>query len=279
MKVAFSVDNHVDVNQLDAQAVVARQAAYLTEHRISVYVNAGDTFNDFTKTLAFFQALQRQAPTTTVRFLAGNHDLVNGISYAEAQSPVDPLYLHEQTLALPNTDTVIVGNNGWYDYSLAAPWLHKTAAEFAQWKRAYWIDRGIDQPVSDAERMARVLATTQAALAANAGKRILYATHFVPTGLSMAPPEAPEYWQMAMALMGSAHLGTLLEAHAVSAVVYGHLHRREAPLTVDRTVFYHQPMGYGLRRLYEWQSADWFTEWTRTLVVLDIPEKKVATPA
>ncbi|WP_179394880.1 metallophosphoesterase [Lacticaseibacillus absianus] len=273
MKIAFSVDNHIDVNKLDPLEVAERQAAYLTAQGIAVYVNAGDTFNDFTKTLAFFESLQRQAPATTVRFLAGNHDLVNGISYAEAQSPVSPLYLHEKMVALPGTDTVVIGNNGWYDYSLAPADAGKTAADYAQWKRAYWIDRGIDQPVSDGDRMARVLATTQAAVTAAAGKRVLYATHFVPTPQMMVYAPDHPHWQMATALMGSRHLGNLLVRTGVRDVVFGHLHKRQPPLTVDQTTFHHQPMGYGLRRLYEWASPDWYQEWTRTLVVLTVAEK------
>ncbi|WP_225047722.1 metallophosphoesterase [Lacticaseibacillus kribbianus] len=268
MRLAFSVDNHVDVNRLDAAAVAAQQAAYLTEQGIDYYINAGDTFNDFGKTRDFFHHLAALAPHTVVRFLAGNHDLVQGIDYATAQGPADPLYLHERTLAVPGTDTVIIGNNGWYDYTLAPVDLGKTPAEFAQWKRAYWIDGAIPQPVSDQARMNRVLATTEAALDASAGKRVIYVTHFVPTPLLMVyAPDHPR-WQMATAVMGSARLGQLLESRRVADVVFGHLHRRDAPLTVGQTTYWHRPMGYGIARLNEWATPDWFTEWRRTLVVL-----------
>nr|WP_225350738.1 phosphohydrolase [Lacticaseibacillus camelliae] len=187
VKLAFSVDNHFDVNHIDAQVAVAKIAGYLLANHYQVYVNAGDSFNDFTMTLWFYQQLQAAVGNAvTIRYLAGNHDLVKNVSYQTAQSAVSPLYLHEKALAVPGTDTVIIGNNGWYDYSLAPAALQASGADFAQWKRAYWIDSAIDQPVSDQERMARVLATTQQALGAAAGRRVIYVTHFVPTPLLMA---------------------------------------------------------------------------------------------
>ena len=145
VKVAISVDNHFDVNHVDGFEMLKHQAAYLVEHGYQVYVNAGDTYNDFTKTLAYYQALQREVgDQVIVRFLAGNHDMVKGATYAEIQSDVDPLYLHEKVLPVPGTNAVIVGNNGWYDYSLAQLGKSKTSAEYAQWKRAFWIDSAID---------------------------------------------------------------------------------------------------------------------------------------
>ena len=99
VKVAISVDNHFDVNHVDGFEMLKHQAAYLVEHGYQVYVNAGDTYNDFTKTLAYYQALQREVgDQVIIRFLAGNHDMVKGATYAEIQSDVDPLYLHEKFL-------------------------------------------------------------------------------------------------------------------------------------------------------------------------------------
>ena len=271
VKVAISVDNHFDVNHVDGFEMLKHQAAYLVEHGYQVYVNAGDTYNDFTKTLAYYQALQREVgDQVIIRFLAGNHDMVKGATYAEIQSDVDPLYLHEKFLSVPGTNAVIVGNNGWYDYSLAQLGKSKTSAEYAQWKRAFWIDSAIDSPISDLERMQRVLDTTKAALVANRGKRIIYVTHFVPILGAMVYAVDRQSWQMATALMGSAKLGDLLTNRA-SAVVFGHEHFRDAPKLLGKTTYYHQPLGYGLKRLFEWQSTDWLTEWRDTLVTLEVP--------
>lgn len=271
MKIAISTDNHFDVNKIDPQEAGERQAAYLRAHGVGVYVHGGDAFNDFRLTERYFERLQGLVGTQTqIRYIAGNHDLVRGISYEEAQSPVDPLYLHEQILRLPGTNTVIIGNNGWYDYSLAPAELlaQKTPADFEQWKQAYWIDRNIDSPVGDIAREQRVLTTTERALQAAKGKRVIYVTHFVPTPqLMIYPPDHPRF-EMITGVMGSAKLGRLLERYQVADVVFGHLHKRDLPLTLDATTYHHQPMGYGIKRLMEWDGPDWFDQWTKTLVWL-----------
>ncbi|MFD1393421.1 metallophosphoesterase [Lacticaseibacillus jixianensis] len=270
VKLGFSVDNHFDVNHIASPAAVTRIAAYLVAHHYQVYVNAGDSFNDFALTQHFYQALQQAVgDAVVIRYLAGNHDLVKNVSYQTAQSAGSPLYLHEKTYPVPHTNTVIIGNNGWYDYSLAPAALRAQGADFAQWKRAYWIDAAIDQPVADEARMQRVLASSRRALAEAAGKRVIYVTHFVPTARLMVYSPAHPRWQMATALMGSRHLGALLERAEVADVVFGHLHRRDPALQVGATTYHHQPMGYGLRRLNEWRSDDWFAEWAATLVTLE----------
>jgi hypothetical protein len=69
MKIAVSVDNHLDVNKIPVSEAVARQAAYLTAQQAAGYFNAGDTFNDFTKSVAL---LSRFASACAVsRALAG----------------------------------------------------------------------------------------------------------------------------------------------------------------------------------------------------------------
>lgn len=138
IKVAISVDNHFDVNHVDGFEMLKYQADYLVENGYQIYVNAGDTYNDFTKTLAYYRALQQEVgQQVMVRFLAGNHDMVKGATYDEIQSDVDPLYLHEKVLPIPSTNAVIIGNNGWYDYSLGQLGKTKTDAAYAQWKRAF----------------------------------------------------------------------------------------------------------------------------------------------
>ncbi len=72
VKIAFSVDNHFDVNRVDGFEMLKKQAAYLVEHDYQIYVNAGDTYNDFTKSLAYFRALQAEVGSAvTIRFFGG----------------------------------------------------------------------------------------------------------------------------------------------------------------------------------------------------------------
>ena len=62
----------------------------------------------------------------------------------------------------PETNWRIIGNNGWYDYSFSM--YESNVKEVAKWKRAYWVDRPIMQPMNDPERMAIVLHQVEEAL-------------------------------------------------------------------------------------------------------------------
>ncbi|ERL64163.1 metallophosphoesterase [Schleiferilactobacillus shenzhenensis] len=277
MRVAFSTDLHYDVNHLTASDYFAAQADYFQQHGISVYVLGGDQYNDFQKTVQFVDDFQSFLGTAVkLYFIAGNHDMVSGVTYGELESFQHPAYLHHRVVTLPGTSYALVGNNGWYDYTLAPLGQDKTADEYTRWKKAFWIDSAIDSPLSDQERMDRVLDQVRSDLAqaATAGGRILFVDHFVPRRDFLIYAGDRPYWNMATALMGSRRLGDLLAATpAVDTVVFGHLHHRDPPLLVDGQRYLHTPLGYGLKRAWEWQSHDFLTEWKHTLMVRDIPEK------
>ncbi|QEU47013.1 phosphohydrolase [Schleiferilactobacillus harbinensis] len=277
MRVAFSTDLHFDVNHLTASDYFQAQKDYLEQQNISVYVLGGDTFNDFQATVRYVDALQAfLGNTVQLYFLAGNHDMVKGVTYAELEFFDHPAYLHHRVVSLPGTDYALVGNNGWYDYTLAPAGQGKTAEDYFRWKKAFWIDSAIDSPLSDTERMDRVLKQVQADLATVAAQRqrALFVTHFVPRQDFLIYAGDRPYWNMATALMGSSRLGGLLAASpVVDTVVFGHLHHRDAPLLAAGQVYLHTPLGYGLKRAWEWQSTDFMTEWRNTLMIREIPEK------
>ncbi|WP_127849808.1 metallophosphoesterase [Lacticaseibacillus hulanensis] len=272
MKIAFSSDNHLDINRVDVAAILPQMAAALIAAKVDYYVNTGDTFNDFTKTRSFYAQLQAQlGASVQVRYLAGNHDMVRGISYAELEELDDPLYLHNRAEQLPGTNATLVGNNGWYDYSFVPADAGVTPSELRHWKKAFWIDGVIEQPQSDAERMQAVLTQVRAKLAANAGRQIIFATHFVPQRAFLNPQMLQsEVGAKVAAFLGSQALGNLLTEAHVDTVGFGHLHRRDAARTIDGVRYLHMPVGYGTKRRHEWQSTDFMTEWRATLQVMTL---------
>ena len=50
MRVAFSSDNHLDVNQVSVEETLRQQAKWLNEQHVQAYIHGGDLFNDFSKT-------------------------------------------------------------------------------------------------------------------------------------------------------------------------------------------------------------------------------------
>lgn len=273
-KVAITSDNHFDVNRLDAQELLKKQAQALADRQVDYYIIAGDTFNDFTKTTAYVDALQHElGQQTEVYYLAGNHDMAAGVTYAELETRVNAHYLHNQFVDIPNTNWRIIGNNGWYDYTFAAQLFNERSEDdFAQWKRAYWFDGTIQQPMSDPEREQVVLdQTATQLLAANvAHKRIFYVTHFVPRREYIHVTNDNRFWNMANAMMGSQRLGAVLSKGGVDFAQFGHLHIKPAPRLLDGVTYFDQAVGYNTHRIMEWDHADFMSEWLTRLRILSL---------
>ncbi|AEV94601.1 metallophosphoesterase [Pediococcus claussenii] len=271
MKIAITSDNHFDVNKLDPSQMMLEQAGYLKEQHIDIYLIIGDLFNDFTKTLNYVHDLQNLLnKTTTVYFIAGNHDMLNGVSYEELENLKDSAYLHNRFIDVPGTDWRIVGNNGWYDYSLASNMPEKTADDFLKWKRSFWIDAKIKQPMNDIERMDIVLQQTKEQFEKAKDKKVVYITHFVPNEHFIRFTDDNRFWNMANGVMGSKRLGNLIAEYQTEYVGFGHMHRHFKDFKSDGTLFFNTAVGYHLKRINEWTFGDFITEWKSRLKILDL---------
>lgn len=275
MKIAMSSDNHFDVNHVDLPEMIPRQAEYLIKNHISYYFMTGDLFNDFSKSIDYCEQLQAAcAGLCHVYFIAGNHDMLNGVSYNELENTeLHPQYLHHRILQIPNSPWCVVGNNGWYDYSLTSPELtHLSNSQLNNWKQHFWVDQRIDSPLSDQERMDRVLSQVDQDLKSSkkTGQQILFLTHFVPQQNYIFYQLDHSRWQIINAFLGSRRLTAILEKYHVQYAAFGHLHIRQSPQTINNITYLHKPLGYGLKRLFEWQQSDFFIEWYRTLITLKI---------
>ncbi|MGV0169046.1 metallophosphoesterase [Furfurilactobacillus sp. WILCCON 0119] len=274
VRVAITSDNHFDVNQLDSDELLKHQAVVLSDRHIDYYVIAGDTFNDFTQTVRYVDRLQHELGSQTeVVFLAGNHDMGHGVTYSELETRINAHYLHNQFIDLPNTNWRLIGNNGWYDYTFAEQLFNERAQEdFAQWKRAFWYDGIIEQPMTDPEREDIVLTqTANQLLAANeAHRQILYVTHFVPRAEYIRVTTDNRFWNMANALLGSRRLGEVLTKGQVNYAQFGHLHIKPAPRELGGVMYFDQAVGYHTHRANEWGHQDFMSEWLTRLRILDL---------
>lgn len=73
VRIAFSSDNHFDVNRVDATAMMRSQATYLLQNGVQIYLIAGDLFNDFQRSQQFVVDLQALlGAQTCVYWIAGN---------------------------------------------------------------------------------------------------------------------------------------------------------------------------------------------------------------
>lgn len=271
VKIVASSDNHFDINKVDIDQIVEQQAAYLNENHVDYYLIAGDMFNDFEKALAYVRDLKKKVVSTTVLFIAGNHDMIRNVTYEELEEGNWPGYLNNRFIDIPNTDIRIIGINGWYDYSFASN-VAKSESDFYHWKQTYWIDSQISQPMSDIEREDIVLQELEKQLIAaqNASKKVIVMTHFVPNQKFIRYTKDFRFWNMANAMMGSVRFQALIDQYAVDSVIFGHIHNRYAPTKIKATWYYNGAVGYHNHHHNEWQSADFITEWQHQLKFIQI---------
>ena len=277
MRVAFSSDNHLDVNQVSVEETLRQQAKWLNEHHVQAYIHGGDLFNDFSKTKHCMHQLEHKL-TGHAYYILGNHDMLNHADYATVENLTDAQYLHHRWFDIPRTDWRIIGNNGWYDYSFST--YADDPERVAKWKKVYWLDSSIDQPVNDLERMQLVNNQIYDDLeqAKLEQKRIILVTHFAPRHelLNKKPsfvdnPRKNYFYQMINAMMGSDQLGELLESYQnVQMVMYGHLHRQHPTLTRHGVTYYHQAVGVNNKRINEWQAPTFIKQWQQTLRIVDL---------
>ncbi|WP_235995199.1 metallophosphoesterase [Secundilactobacillus yichangensis] len=276
VKVAMVSDIHLDINKVDVEQALKQQSKWLVENQVGVYLIAGDLFNHFNRSLSFTERLQKMTPNTIIRFIAGNHDMVNDISYDELQQDLSATYLHRKHFDIPNTDWRIIGNNGWYDYSFSSV-LHRPDAEFLNWKRAYWIDGAIEQPMSDPARLKQELRVIEKQLeqARMDHKRVLFMTHFVPRIEYLRITSDNRFWNMANAMLGSVQTGYLLAQYHVKYVLFGHMHIHPAPRELNGAIYFNQAVGYGTARRHEWLTDNFHSEWLRRVRIINLTNKRV----
>lgn len=271
LRVAMISDLHMDINRVNVSMALKQQSEWLTTNQIGVYLIAGDLFNHFNRTLNYCRSLQAMTPGTTVRFVAGNHDMVNDVSFDELEQRLDPTYLHNQYFDVPGTDWRIIGNNGWYDYSFANQLGRKDDA-FWHWKKAYWIDGAIKQPLTDPKRLDLSVnqLTDQFKAARHTKKKILLMTHFVPCESYIRRTADDRFWNMANAMLGSTRTEQVIKDYQIEKVLFGHMHIHPTPRLIEHTTFYNQSVGYGTKRRHEWLTASYETEWQERLRVIDL---------
>lgn len=264
-------DNHFDINHVDSVEMMRRQAQFLRANKVNYYLIAGDLFNDFQQSMNYVEQLaQLLHGDVAVRFIAGNHDMLRNITYEALETLKQVNYLHNRSEDLEGTQWRLIGNNGWYDYSLSQQ--AATAQQFAKWKNAYWVDQIIEQPGSDLDRMQLVLQQVEAQLkqAQHAQKKVLFMTHFVPKKEFIVDAPDNRMWNMSNGMMGSFKMGELLEKYHVAHVLFGHLHIHPDPLSIGRTTYYNQAVGYRNNHTNEWLKDNFYDQWCSRLKIISL---------
>lgn len=243
-KLAIISDLHVDINQLDEQ-LLNRLRGFLLEQKITHLHLAGDTANTHQETLRTVAFFQEKIPTT---FHWGNHEMVDLVGESAIEDFSGQGFLNFTTQEL-SEETVLLGVNGWYDYSYSDS---SDEVEIRRLKDLFWYDRkitrvGTDPAISQQinKRLVKTLLTIPK------DKKIILSTHFVPKKEFIIQHEGEHVrWNQLNAFLGSESFGKVLDAcPQVTDVVFGHTHRRFESKKIGPTWYHCRPFGY----YYEWQ--------------------------
>lgn len=234
-KIGFLSDLHIDANHFTTLEFDTLQQV-ITDQKLDHLHLAGDISNNLNDiSLPFIKDMQKLLPVT---YNLGNHDML-GLSEEQIQGHGPQI--HEIG------DTKLLALNGWYDYSFA-PYFsvekNRTNKEF------YWFDRKLDRQGSDPEITEREL-TQLDQLLLKAGPVDIVSLHFVPHQDFLF--DHP-YFHRFNGFLGSQAFHRHFVKHQVPEVVFGHLHHRHSPRTIEGVRYHTRPLGY----LREWRMVDQF---------------------
>ncbi|MDT2814852.1 metallophosphoesterase [Vagococcus carniphilus] len=244
-KLGIMSDLHVDINKL-GQFELELLTDLLHEKKITHLHLAGDTANQVAILLDTLSFIESKGISTTFNF--GNHELPSIKKTIEMEDYPDSRFLNHSYKEL-NDQLVLLGVNGWYDYSFA---LEKDYDKIVAAKNLYWYDRIIERPLNDPDMLVSILKELKYSLDAlkNADKQVIVATHFVPKQEFVRYFDGEyERWNQINAFLGAKATGELLETYDnIQQVVFGHTHRRIDNQVINGTSYSARPLGY----FYEW---------------------------
>lgn len=272
MRIAFLSDLHIDVNNVQDE-IVNDLKEILSELKVDKLFVAGDTFNNYRKTISFFDYMN-SVIDTDIHFVFGNHEYwTNGLTLEKSSENLSDWYLHNKVVNL-NDDVVVIGSNGWFDLSfiqeLSNPYIDNIITKDTY--ELYSIGKSVFDlsrlKINEEHKVAYELIynQTKKLFEENKDKEIIFVTHFVPHEDFLVYKD--NTWNSCNAFMGSKHTHELLKEYNVTHCSFGHTHKRFGSKIIEDITYHVNPIGY---RDYDnsWSSNDLKSELLKSITVLD----------
>ncbi|WP_372632039.1 metallophosphoesterase [Cohnella sp.] len=232
MRIGVISDLHVDLNELEGEPPIEEALAQAAgERRLDGLIVAGDVSNDMNLSLAVLRGLKERCGIP-VWFVPGNHDYWskdNGIRdtwqiYRQYRTFED--CLSERPVQLDN-GWVLIGNSGWYDYTMGEPGY--TFEEFERmramdrtWQDSLYVTWGM----SNREIHRYFYERLERELEEHRGKSIAMITHMLGHPYFKVPMPHPQ-WSYFNAFLGSTEYAELYRRYGVRYGIMGHVHYRK----------------------------------------------------
>jgi putative phosphoesterase len=232
VKLGVISDLHVDLNELPSEPSIEEALLEVAgESGLDGLIIAGDISNDAGRSLAVLHLL-RERSDFPVLFVPGNHDYWckdNGIRdtwqiYRQFQSFEG--CLSERPYELGN-GWVVIGNSGWYDYTMGEP-----GYSFEEFERMHAMDRTwqdslyVKWGMSNREIHRYFYERMERELAEHRGKSVVMVTHMLTHPYFKVPMPHPQ-WAYFNAFLGSAEYAELYRRYDVRYGIMGHVHYRK----------------------------------------------------
>lgn len=235
---------------------------------LDLIIIAGDIGDRVTYTIDILDKIEQEIGVK-VLFIPGNHDVWvdpnesswdSYCKFADHRSSLieKPYFFYN--------DYVIVGEMGWFDYSLVSEKVspNQIGAEKKDWGDCKYAEWGME----DKELMELMLDKIEKQLKSFKDKRIIFVTHFVPYKMFTTASSQYMDWDVCNAFMGSARLGEMLNRYEnIEYIIFGHTHERYSlSETESNKKVICSPLGYIAER-----KVDVFKrELESSVIILDI---------
>lgn len=267
MRVAVVSDIHLDINK--EYPVLEVMSDTVEKKDCQGLILAGDIADGAVAALDWLDKIRNRL-SVPLWFVPGNHDMWDADrKFADTWQIIREYEKQEGCLsaapAAVGENGLLVGNIGWYDYSLGAKTYTKEEFNQKAHNGRTWQDSLFAHwEMEDGEVCRKMLDELEHTIRQNQGKKIVAVTHMIGIPEFQVSLDRPD-WDYFNAFLGNYGLGKLYEKEQIYAAVMGHVHHRQQVLRggVD-----YRCACLGYHR--EWYTDDLVQEMDGSMQVIEI---------
>lgn len=266
MRLGFISDIHLDINRdYDIKSILCD---LIIKNNIDCLIIAGDITESYEATISFIEEIKEDT-RKTVYFVPGNHDLWEKDSSNKDTALLYSKYAsHEACICGKiislNDEFDLVGETGWYDYTLGSKKFSKDDFDKMTMFNRTWQDSLNTNWFKSNEEVNEFMLNELNKSITKSNKKIIAVTHMISSD-HFTVPEDNEIWTYFNGFLGSIKYKHLYEKLNVAYSVMGHVHYRG--IYEENDVKY---ICSCLNYHNEWSSNDAFLEVKNSLTILDI---------